>query len=183
MKILINLALFNPKKSADLAKTFMLRIATIQNVDVLVHSLEKLQFNESFVKEFTYDVAFSYIEVLKKTLLTLNDREINDFNQYDIIFNVSDSNLQSFIRIFDTPIQSFKHIMNGLLRSPKKIVVPLRFSEPFDSVLALSDKIFISNVQIFRILSSMAIRTHAHPGTVFGFVAHRLGIPVVGVED
>lgn len=183
MKILINLALFNSENSANLAKTFISRISSLPHVDVLIHSHEKLEFTGPNIEVFVYAEDFSYSDVLKKTLLTLNNREINDFNQYDIIFNVSDFNYKSFIRIFDTPVQRLKHIMKGLLRSPKKIVVPLRFSEPFDSAMALSEKIFISNVQIFRIISSMAIRTHARPGVVFGFIAHRLGISVVGVED
>lgn len=183
MKILINLILFNPKTSLSIAKDFISRLTTELPIDIFIHAHDELLIGKKAKKSFVYPNGFDFKGALKNSLITLNKLEIEEYNQYDIIFTIADSNYKSFIRLLDTPPQRIKYMMKGILRSPKRIIVPLRFSEPFSSIDSLNDKIFISNVQIFRILTSMALRNDAHAAVSFGFLAHRLGIPVSGVED
>ena len=183
MKILINLVLFNPKTSLSIAKDFISRLSKEISVDLFVHSYEELRLDHNSVRVFNYPHDFHFKDTLKKSLLTLNKLEIEEFNQYDVIFTICDAHYKSFIRLLDTPPQRIKHMMKSVLRSPKRIIVPLRFSEPFNSIDSFNDKIFISNAQIFRILTSKALRSEASAALVFGFLSHRLGITVSGVED
>lgn len=183
MKILINLVLSNPKNSLSIAKNFIHRISKEVKVNLFLHSPTPLEIDHQIKKSFIYPNGFDFKTILKHTLITINDLEINEFNQYDVIFTISDYNYKNFIRLLDTPTTRIKHMMKSIFRSPKRVIVPLRFSEPFNSIESLNDKIFISNIQVFRIFSSMALRSEGPAPVVFGFLLHRLGIPVSGVED
>ena len=183
MKILINLVLFNHKNSLSLAKKLIKDLSKEISFDIFLHSNSNIDLGQQAKKTFTYPDKFDFKTVLKQTLITLNDLEINELNRYDAIFTISDVNHQSFIRLFDVSALRIKYFMKNILRSTKTVVFPLRFSEPFNSIDSMNSKIFISSVQIFRLFVSMALRSEANTSTVFGFLAHRLGITVLGVED